>query len=104
MAFGVPWYVPDRFVKQHIRRNLQPEIAFPEDTRPILGPKPRPTYLQILRDRQPRRFPRGWNRMALADRQWRRTYALRWAASRKAAGLPSEITEPLYLKALEKTA
>lgn len=101
----VPSYIRGRRVRGYIARHLQ--LSLPTNLpAPVVTMTPgRPVFRDIngwqvspeVWNRQPKRFPRGWNALAVDDPTgWRQTYLANWQAKRRALGLPHEVTDPIW--------
>jgi hypothetical protein len=78
-----------------LRRRLQMEFEFPSEVAAIpLKKRTGPSITEL--ERQPSNFPPGWMQLSSANPSgWREVYYASWVASRKAAGLPHFIKNPL---------
>jgi hypothetical protein len=77
------------------RDGQQYRLHFPLTFQDISIPAPASGRDAIIRDRQPKKFPRGWSALALSDPDWREKHYANWQASRKALGLPYLIHDML---------
>jgi hypothetical protein len=99
----IPHYIRGHHVQRYIDRVLQiPLFGATHNIIPFPIQKQSPAHLDSRGrkvhvtewERQPARFPAGWNRLAAKDQDWRYRYQQAWKAKRKALGLPCEIQNP----------
>ena len=73
----------------HRIRPRQLRLSFPLTFQDIAFPAGPPPGLEAtIRERQPKKFPRGWFALSLSDPDWRAKHYASWSASRKLQGLP----------------
>ena len=76
-------------MRSFVRRDgRQYRLDFPPTFLEVSLPRKPVGRESIVLERQPRKFPRGWFALSLADPDWRSKHYANWSAGRKAAGLP----------------